>query len=73
MAKKPPELILTRKKNGDWSLCHPDAKKQKLLSGTANESTIVQGKWDRPIKRDYELAWMMYTHFIARSDDSHRD
>jgi hypothetical protein len=53
-----------RARNGDWSLYHPEAKDQKLLSGSA--SKVGGGPWDRPIERDYELAWMMYRHFIAR-------
>jgi hypothetical protein len=69
-AKGPTKLILVRARNGDWSLRHPEAEEQRLLSGASSK---IDGDWDRPIERDYELAWMMYHHFVARVDAVDRD
>jgi hypothetical protein len=65
----PPQLMLTRADNGDWSL-HPPAAMLKekdelttLMSGTAR---LVGEQWDHPDKRDYELAWEMFAHHLSR-------
>jgi hypothetical protein len=75
----PPQLLLVRADNGDWSLHPPavtrDESKEAitLVSGTArcvrevSDDQVMHEVWDHPDKRDYELAWQMWAHHLSRS------